>query len=466
MPLLTRVYRFQKLQPDMNFKSILYIFSPGKRTDDAMRKVVTGERKSQGYWTMVRKQFKRNKLAVFSLRIVYFLVILALLADVLANEKPLVCKYHNHVYFPVFRSYTVNMGMDDWPVELQNVEWKKLNYDWVVFPPIPYLPENIDENNVHSVGPFDHQQVKSTRWRHWLGTDELGHDIFSAMIYGSRIALMVGIVSMSIATLIGLILGSLAGYYGDDRLKVSRAGIFFNMLFFILGLFYAFGLRSYALADAIAQSSLALFGQLAFSLVIFLAVMWIGNLLAKPFQRIPFLAKKVSIPVDIIISRCIEIMISIPTLFLIIAIVAIAKPSLMLVMLVIGATSWTGIARFARAELLRIRGLEYIEAAHALGYSEFRTIFRHAIPNALSPVLIAIAFGIASAILTEATLSFLGIGVPPETLTWGALLSAARSKPTAWWLAIFPGCAIFITVTVYNLLGEGLTDAMDPRLRK
>ncbi len=169
---------------------------------------------------------------------------------------------------------------------------------------------------------------------------------------------------------------------------------------------------------------------------------------------------------DIIVSRSIEIMISIPTLFLIIAIVAIGKPSLMLVMLVIGATSWTGIARFVRAELLRIRSLEYIEAAHALGYSETRTVFRHAIPNALSPVLIAIAFGIASAILTEATLSFLGIGVPAETLTWGALLSAARSKPTAWWLAIFPGLAIFLTVTVYNFLCVGLTDAMDPRLRK
>jgi len=446
-------------------RSLIYYLFPGRRADEALQKVEENH-PPQSYWKMVKKQFRKNKIAVYSLRVVYVLVFFALFADFLANDKPVICSYHNSVYFPVFKSYTVGMGVTEWPAELQNVEWKKLQYDWAIFPPIPYMPENIDENNVHSIGPFDHQQVTSSRWRHWLGTDELGHDVFAAMIHGTRIALLVGIVSMGISTLIGLLLGALAGYFGDDRLKVSRAGLIFNFVFFVLAIFYAFGTRSYILGDALATSFLTLFLQLIISLFIFVAIMAVGNLLSKPFQKLPYLSKRISIPIDIIVSRAIEVMLSIPTLFLIIAIVAIGKPSLMLVMVVIGATSWTGIARFIRAELLRIRSLEYIEAAHALGYSESRTIFRHAIPNALSPVLIAIAFGIASAILTEATLSFLGIGVPAETLTWGALLSAARSKPTAWWLAIFPGFAIFITVTVYNLLGEGLTDAMDPRLRK
>ncbi len=463
MPWPIREFHLQKPLPEMSI--LAKIVNPSRYADEAMQQVANAGT-SQSYWMMVKKQFRKNKLAVYSLRVVFFLVALASLADFIANEKPLVCNYNNHVYFPILRSYTVVMGINEWPSELQNVEWKKLNYKWSIFPPIPYLPENIDEANVHSVSPFDKQQVKSKRWRHWLGTDELGHDIFAAMIYGTRIALLVGIVSMSIATLIGLILGSLAGYFGDERLKVSRSSLIFNLLFFALGIFYAFGLRSYILSDALTHSFLSLFGQLLLSLLIFIAVIVIGNILALPFKRLPILGKKINIPVDIIVSRCIEIMISIPTLFLIIAIVAIAKPSLMLVMLVIGATTWTGIARFARAELLRIRSLEYIEAAHALGYSEVRTIFRHALPNALSPVLIAVAFGIASAILTEATLSFLGIGVPADTFTWGSLLAEARYKPTAWWLAIFPGIAIFITVTVYNLLGEGLTDAMDPRLRK
>ena len=138
----------------------------------------------------------------------------------------------------------------------------------------------------------------------------------------------------------------------------------------------------------------------------------------------------------------------------------------MLVMVIIGATSWTGIARFTRGELLRVRNLEYIEAAQSLGYSEWRTIFRHAIPNSLAPVLIAIAFGVAGAILTESFLSFLGIGVEAEVATWGKLLSLARKNFSAWWLALAPGFAIFITVTIYNLMGEGLTDALDPRLKQ
>jgi peptide/nickel transport system permease protein len=421
---------------------------------------------SQGYWKMVRKQLLKNRIAKYSIRFIVVLIVFAACADIIANEKPLACNYQGHLYFPVFRSYFVSIGIGEWPAELQNVEWKKLNYQWSAFPPIPYLPQNIDEANVHSVGPFDKQQVSSLHWRHWLGTDELGHDILAAMIYGTRIAMLVGIVSIGIATIIGLIMGLLAGYFGDDRLKLTRAQIIFNLLFIMLGIFYAFGLRSYALSDALASSFIYFLLQLIVSIVIFTLILCIGNVIAMPFKKIPFLGRKVNIPIDIIVSRCIEVMMSIPTLFLIMAIIAIAKPSILLVMVVIGATAWTGIARFVRAELLRIRELEYIEAAHALGYSEIRTIFKHALPNAMSPILIAIAFGIAGAILTEATLSFLGIGVPADIITWGSLLSEARSKPTAWWLAIFPGIAIFVTVTVYNLLGEGLTDAMDPRLRK
>ncbi|MCL4135085.1 UNVERIFIED_CONTAM: hypothetical protein GTU68_047024 [Idotea baltica] len=166
------------------------------------------------------------------------------------------------------------------------------------------------------------------------------------------------------------------------------------------------------------------------------------------------------------VSRLIEVIVCIPRLFLIIAIVAVAKPSIILVMVIIGLTSWTGIARLIRAELLKVRNLEYTEAAQALGYSDWRIMFKHAIPNALSPVLIAVAFGIAGAILIEAFLSFIGIGVPAEVVTWGSLLNLARSAPTAWWLAIFPGFAIFLTITFFNLIGEGLTDALDPKLKK
>ncbi|MFN8300394.1 MAG: ABC transporter permease [Chitinophagales bacterium] len=226
-------------------------------------------------------------------------------------------------------------------------------------------------------------------------------------------------------------------------------------------------MRSFAITDALSVSFFGFLWQLIVALLIFSAVMIIPNLLAIPFKKLPWLGTQVEVPVDILVSRFIEVLESIPTFLLIMSIVAIVeKPSIFIVMAIIGFTGWTGIARYIRAELLKVRNLEYIEAAQALGFPEWRIILRHAIPNALTPVLISVSFGVASAILTESSLSFLGIGVPPEQVTWGSMLSLARGYPQAWWIAIFPGFAIFVTVTIFNLIGDGLTEAMDPRLKQ
>ena len=248
---------------------------------------------------------------------------------------------------------------------------------------------------------------------------------------------------------------------------MSIISILLYVIGFALAVFYAFGTRSYALADAIGTSFGSFMWEFLLSILLFIAIIYVFKLIASLAKKLPFKVKEISIPIDILISRLIEIVVSIPQLFLIISIAAVvAKPSIFIVMVIIGLTTWTGIARFTRAELLRIRNLEFIEAANALGYKEWRIIVKHALPNALSPVLIAIAFGIASAILIESTLSFIGVGVPAETITWGSMLSKARAVSSAWWLAIIPGFAIFITVTIYNLIGEGLTDAMNPKLKK
>jgi peptide/nickel transport system permease protein len=421
---------------------------------------------NESYWSIVKKQFKKNKIAVWSLRIVYLFVFIALLSDFIANEKPIVAKYNGEVYFPILKEYAVDMGLTNWDKEFVNASWKDLDYEWDIWPLSPYLPKNIDFLNT-SVGPFDEQQVESTKWKHWLGTDALGHDVFAGMIHGTRIALLVGIVSMGIASLIGIFFGAIAGYYGDDKLKMSIASLIVYIIGFIIALFYAFGVRSYILSDAIGESFASFAVEIFISLIIFGAIIYSFKFISSLCKNIPFLSKQITIPADILISRLIEVVVSIPRLFLIISIAAVvAKPSIFIVMMIIGLTTWTGIARFTRAELLRVRNLEYIEAANALGYKEFRIILKHALPNALSPVLISIAFGIASAILIESTLSFIGVGVPAETITWGSLLSSARQDSAAWWLAVFPGFAIFITVTVYNLIGEGLTDAMNPKLKK
>ncbi|MBI5545808.1 MAG: ABC transporter permease [Deltaproteobacteria bacterium] len=171
--------------------------------------------------------------------------------------------------------------------------------------------------------------------------------------------------------------------------------------------------------------------------------------------------------VDVVISRTVEAVLTFPTLFLVLALMAmIERPTLLHVVLVIGLTRWPEVARLMRGEVLRVKHLEFVQAARALGASDARILFRHVIPNALGPVLVSAAFGVAGAMLLESALSFLGFGAPPPTASWGEILMQAHRyvvSPGAWWLALFPGAAIFIAVTAYNLVGEGLQEAMDPK---
>jgi peptide/nickel transport system permease protein len=169
--------------------------------------------------------------------------------------------------------------------------------------------------------------------------------------------------------------------------------------------------------------------------------------------------------VDLVISRIFELMLAIPTFLLLLTIAAFLKPSIFYTMVIIGLTGWVGMARFTRNEFLKVRNLDYVVAATAIGLPDRRIMFRHILPNALAPVLVSVVLGIAAAILAESGLSFLGVGIPADTVTWGSILNEARSNTFAWWLAVFPGAAIFVAVISYYLVGEGLRDALDPRLK-
>ncbi|WP_242839737.1 ABC transporter permease [Syntrophorhabdus aromaticivorans] len=239
---------------------------------------------------------------------------------------------------------------------------------------VPHDPVEPDLKNILT-GPS---------WAHPFGTDTLGRDVLSRVMYGSRISLLVGFVSVGIATLIGIMIGAVSGYYG---------GI-----------------------------------------------------------------------VDELIMRFVDLMMCFPTFFLILAVIALLEPSIWNIMIVIGLTNWMGIARLVRAEILSVKSKEFVLAARAQGFSRRRIIFRHVLPNALSPVYVVATLGIGGAILTESALSFLGIGVQPPTPSWGNILTQAKDTiEVAWWLSLYPGLAIFLTVMGYNLLGEGLRDVFDPR---
>ncbi len=409
----------------------------------------------ENYWQKLRQRFRKNKLALWSTRLLFLFIFIAVFADFIANEKPIYYQKDGVHHFPILGDYATALGLAE---SKKYIDWRELKADVIVRAPIPYSHNSIDQGNSY-LAPAGNQKVSSKRYWHWLGTHSLGRDVAAGMIRGTRVALIIGILSMGIATILGLFFGSLAGYLGDDRLKVSRIRLILNIMAFPFAVFYAFVTRSYLLSQANS-----FYTQLLISLLIFIAIIFAVNIIATALKRVPFLGKKVTIALDLLIMRLIEIVNSIPGLLLILAFIAIVpKPSLINIMVFIGLIRWTSIARFIRAELLRIRNLEYMEAAQALGFSDWRIILKHAIPNALTPVLITIAFGIASAILIEAILSFLGIGTSADNVTWGYLVSEARESTTYWWLAIIPGFAIFITVTLFNLIGEGLMTALDSK---
>lgn len=248
-----------------------------------------------------------------------------------------------------------------------------------VFAPFiaPYDPAEIDPGAI----------LMPPSSEHLFGTDTLGRDIFSRVVYGARISLAIGFIAVGIAVLIGLALGSIAGYYGGR--------------------------------------------------------------------------------IDTVIMRFVDVMLCFPTFFLILAVIAVLEPSIVNIMIVIGATSWTGVARLVRAEILTLKERDYVAAARVMGAGDPWIITRHLIPNAIGPVLVSATLGIGTAILVESALSFLGIGVQPPTPSWGNILMDGKSTlGVAWWLTIFPGVVILITVLAYNLLGEGLRDVLEPRLKE
>lgn len=240
------------------------------------------------------------------------------------------------------------------------------------------------------IAPYDPNDINvkaillSPSWQHWMGTDGLGRDVLSRMLYGGRISLLVGLVAVGIATAIGIVLGAIAGYYRG----------------------------------------------------------W----------------------VDTLIMRLVDVMLSIPSFFLILAVIAFLTPSIINVMIVIGLTSWMGVTRLVRAEFLSLSGREFVLASRTLGAKDARLIFTHLLPNSLTPIIVSSVLGVAGAVLMESGLSFLGLGVQAPQASWGNILTDGKDYiQFAWWLSLFPGLAILITVLGYNLLGEGLRDALDPR---
>jgi len=411
------------------------------------------------YWSLIWQRFQKNRGAKWAFRVFIALLWLAILNPFIAGDVPIYTKIKGESSFPIFKQYVIDMGLAPKTGNyLDPSSWHEAKYDQAIFPIIPYSANYRDTENIHFVSPFGPQKMKLGQAWHWLGTDQLGKDVAAGIIGGIRVALKVGLMSMLIATLIGLFMGGLAGYFGDDGLHLPIITVLLNLLAVFLATHFAFISRSYQLSLKDAD------GGLFKSILIFIGIFLLFNLLAKALQYIPFFQKAVTLPLDMIVMRIIEVLDAVPTLLLIIAFAAIfSTKTLWPIILIIGFLNWTSIARFFRGELLKVRNMEFIQASSALGYSDWRILFKHALPNAIGPVIILVAFGIAGAILAEASLSFLGIGITDDfQVTWGTLLKVP-SNGSNWWMSIFPGLAIFVTILTFNLIGEGLKDAIDAK---
>lgn len=324
----------------------------------------------------VWRALRRRRLTMVAFYVLLGLVLVALLADLIASDLPIVLRLRGetHVLPSVLR-----------PAALRAHDNQRIRREldagapgWAWMPICEYGPEQQPAITEPPPAPPGR--------RHWLGTDDRGRDLFARLVHGTRVSLAVGLCAVGIYVSIGIILGLLAGYFRGR--------------------------------------------------------------------------------VDWWISRLVEIGLTFPTFFLILIIMALLeRTSVLTIMVVIGVTRWTDVARLVRAEVLRLRELDFVAAARASGAGPIRIMWRHLLPNAMGPVLVNATFGVAGAILVESALTFLGFGTPPPTASWGEILSQAYQYQNRWWLTIWPGALLFLTITSLNLLGEGLRDAIDPRAR-
>lgn len=313
----------------------------------------------------MRRRFGNSRLASAAVLYVCTIAVLAFLAPLLANRKPLLERTAGGWHAPALADF----WLDD-----PDLDRASEPATYSLYAPLRFSPNTIDLTS----------RLEPPGNGHPLGTDDLGRDVLSRMIHGARISLTVGFLATLIAVVIGCFFGAIAGYYGGAA--------------------------------------------------------------------------------DWIVSRTIEVVLCFPFIFLVLGIVALFKPSMATLMIALGLTSWTSEARYVRSEFLRIREMEFAQAARASGAHDGRIIFRHLLPNALAPVIVTASFGVAAAILTESALSFLGLGVPLPTASWGSILSGAKEHiDYAWWLVLFPGMAIFTTVAAFNIVGERLRETLDPR---
>jgi peptide/nickel transport system permease protein len=345
---------------------------------------------------------------------------LAALGPFLANQRPIYCHLDGEGHWPIFsktwgsrheHKYLQMDGDNQWQALAPTNRW---------MPPIPFTASTTSSHR--GLPPF----ATVNGQRHWLGTDEQGRDVLAGLITGARSALFTALVTLLVAFLAGGLLGGIAGYFGDDRLRVALANIVLSIFGALVAVFLLFFSNKAQLDGISASLGLGI-------LVLVIGVCWIVSLMLK---RLRVGQKSITVPADLLVMRLAEVFESVPVMVLLLSSVAFMQErTTTKVLVVIGLLMWSGTARFLRAELLRVRQMDYIAAVQRLGLPTWRILAFHALPNALRPVLLMFALSASGAILIESSLSFLNLGSSDITeMSWGKMLQTARNNIEYWWV--------------------------------
>lgn len=371
------------------------------------------------------KSFIRNKKRFkWAVAVLSIFVLVAFFSPFLANDHAIVCKDQNGWSF-----FTQKVGINGFCIQ----------------PVIPYSPQQTDVERYFSTSPLSEQPTLSWRNRHWLGTDKLGRDVAAGMIHGTKVGLLIGFISITLAFIFGVSLGMVSAYNKDNGIKFHFIQVIFGVIsIFIIG-FYGY-----------YQWQLESFGW--WILITYLVILIFSNILLNIIIKKFGWPQNVNFPIDTLLVKAIEVRKSFPGLFILLALTSlVTSPSVWSIIVIISLLIWPDFARYARAETLAVAEENYVVSAKVLGLGHWKILYRHILPNILPTLTVVACFSISGALILESSLSFLGLGLPVEQVTWGKMMAEGRNM-YAWWLVVFPGIALFLIVLGLNTIAEEIND--------
>lgn len=403
----------------------------------------------KSFWSKV-KQLK-IRFAVAWLLSLFFV---AVFLEFLASDKPILAKVEETWYMPSIGESMFDLGINERYNKIRRVKWEKHD-GFKIMPLVPYSANTLDLKNASYKGPFEKQRVQSMRYRHWLGTDKIGRDVLAGLLNGCRVIIKIMLIVGLVAGAIGLLIGGFAGFLGNRSVKWTLS----KLILYGLGGFMSTYTVYMILNVTLISKGILNIKEVVLAIIVPIVLFGILRQLYRHiiYKQIDlrFSLSSYSIPVDSIFYFVIVLITAMPVTMILLAILGyFQSPSLVLTMSLFGLVLWKNIARIIHGEVLRVKEQDYILASRQLGLNRGEIFWRHIFPNIKNQFFITLALAVSGSLLIEAALSFLGIGMAVGEISWGVLLSQGKSNISAYWLSLFPGILLVITVYSINAIAE------------